>query len=696
MTQVLDHPSNPTTRRHGRSWLRCRAAPRQFRPDIEGLRAIAVLLVVAYHAGLGVPGGFVGVDVFFVISGFLITRQLVEMVGARGVRALPTFYTRRIRRLLPAAAVVVIATMLAARVWAPVLQLRSIALDGIYTTFYGLNYRLALEGTQYLHQNDSPSPLQHFWSLAVEEQFYVGWPILIMVTAVVGRRLRAGVRAAVLLGVMAVSFHYSVAVTRTLASWAYFSLHTRAWELALGAVVSLGAAWLAGLPRWVAAPAAWIGLSMTVVSAFVFGTATPYPGSAAVLPVAGTALVIAAGCGPRRGVERVLAEPAMQCVGRASYSWYLWHWPMLVLAPYVVGHQLDVLGRVCVVWLSLVAALLSYFLVEDPVRRLRGPNWQGFATGFAFSGSVLGAGLLVLALLPKLVGSGAAVSVAHADTRSPAVVREMQQAVAAGVRTTQAPRNLTPTPERAASDLPAADSTNCHADFTTVRQGECVFGDRSGTHTAVLFGDSHADMWLAAFGRAGGAEHWKIVDWTKSSCPAADITVFNKSLNRSYTECDAWRQQTIERIGTLQPDLVFVSDSENVVGSSVTDEQWTDDTLRTLAALRSASHARIVLIQDDPVPAYDMPSCVAQHVDSLNACTFPVSKAYSYPSRHRALAAGVKAAGFEVVDPRPWICTATTCPAVVGNLLVYRDDTHLTNTFSGWLAPMVAPLLRTH
>jgi peptidoglycan/LPS O-acetylase OafA/YrhL len=696
MTQVLNQPTSPTTRRRNGAWRRRRRQPRTFRPDIEGLRAVAVLAVIAYHAGLGVRGGFVGVDVFFVISGFLITRQLVELVDARGVCGLPTFYARRIRRLLPAAAVIVLATMVAARTWAPALQVRAIAVDGIYTTFYGLNYRLAVEGTQYLHQNDLPSPLQHFWSLAVEEQFYVVWPVLILVTALVGRRWRTGVRAIALCAVAAASFYYSVTVTRTLASWAYFSLHTRGWELALGALVALGATRLARLPAAVAAPAAWLGLAAIVVSAFAYGSATPYPGSAAALPVVGTALVIAAGCGGRRGVERLLAEPMMQCVGRASYSWYLWHWPMLVLAPYVVGHPLNPLGRACVVWLSLLAALLSYFLVEDPVRRMRGPNWQAFATGFAFSGSVFGVGVLTLNFLPNLVGAGAAVSVAHADTRTPAVVRQMQQAVAAGVRSTQVPRNLTPTPDRAAHDLPAADSTNCHADFATVRQGSCVYGDPNGKHTAVLFGDSHTDMWLAAFARAGRAAHWRVVDWTKSSCPAAEITVFNKSLNRTYTECDTWRHHTIARIGRLHPDLVFVSDSENIVDSSVTDQQWTNDTLRTLTALRSASAAKVVLLQDVPVPGYDMPSCVAQHLDSLTACTFPVSKAYSFPSRHRALAAGAHAAGFAVVEPKSWICTASTCPAVVGNLLVYRDDTHLTDTFSGWLAPMVAPLLRAH
>src|SRR6266480_1659009 len=209
--------------------------PGKFRPDIEGLRAFAVLSVVLYHADLlGVHGGFVGVDVFFVISGFLITRLLLESVGEHGIRALPTFYSRRIRRLLPAAMTVVVATLVAARLWAPPLSVRPIAIDGIFTTFYGLNYRLAVEGTQYLNQGNAASPLQHFWSLAVEEQFYLCWPVLIVLMVFLGRRQRNALLGLMLAAIVLVSFDYSVVLTRVDAPWAYFSMATRAWELGLG------------------------------------------------------------------------------------------------------------------------------------------------------------------------------------------------------------------------------------------------------------------------------------------------------------------------------------------------------------------------------------------------------------------------------------------------------------------------------
>lgn len=693
MTQLLDRsnvsPSHSSQRRTAASSV----AARKFRPDIEGLRAFAVLAVVAYHADLGVRGGFVGVDVFFVISGFLITRQLLASVGTRGIRALPDFYNRRIKRLLPASAAVVIVTVLAARIWAPALQVRSTAIDGMFTSFYGLNYRLAIEGTQYLHQNDAVSPLQHFWSLAVEEQFYVIWPILIILASWIGRRHRRGLLCILLSALAIVSFYYSVTVTRQLDSWAYFSLHTRAWELALGGLVALGADRLARMPRTLAEILGGVALLAVISSAFLYSDSTPYPGSAAALPVVGAALLIAAGCGPRRRVERILGEPGLQCVGRVSYAWYLWHWPMLIITPMIVGHPLDWPARLCVVWLSLLVAIGSYFAIENPLRHRGKRTWHGFATGFALSGAVILAATLVVTNLPSFVGSGRAVTVVQADAASTGVLHQMDQVLAAGVRTTKAPSNLTPRPDKAAKDLPAADGTNCHAEFTTIKQGPCVYGDPAGTHTAVLVGDSHADVWLGAFASAGRAEHWKIIDWTKSSCPAAKITVFNQSLNRTYTECDTWRQQVISRIATLKPNLVFLSDSENVVGADVSPQTWSSATLATMNAIKNSSGAKVELLQDVPVPAYDMPGCVAQHLSDVGACTFPVKKAYSFPSRHQELAKDAAAAGFPVVDPLRWICTADTCPAVVGNMLVYRDDTHLTATFSTWLAPRVSPLL---
>jgi peptidoglycan/LPS O-acetylase OafA/YrhL len=665
--------------------------PRVFRPDVEGLRAVAVVAVVLYHAGLGIRGGYVGVDVFFVLSGFLITRQLTGAVTSKGIRAIPTFYAHRIRRLLPAAAVVVVATVVAARVWAPVLQVRGIATDAIFTTFYGLNYRLASLGTDYQHMGLAASPLQHFWSLGAEEQYYLGWPILIVLIGWLGRRHARPLLILLLLGVIALSSYYSVTVTAHAAPWGYFSLHTRAWELAVGALVAVATGPLARLPRRAASVLGWLGLGATGYAAVAFTDTTAFPGSAAWVPVGGAALVVAAGCGPRVGVERILGEPLMQCLGRVSYSWYLWHWPMLVLIPYAVGHDLTVAERVAVVWLSLVAAVASYFAVENPARRLVMPNARWLGTGVALTAAVASCGALVVTFPPSTTGHGREVRLAPvAWGKASAAV---ERAVARGVRTVAVPRNLVPQPQDAASSVPAASQNGCHAEFTSIAQGACVFGDKRATRTVVLFGDSHIEQWLPAFDTSARRRHWRVVSWTKAACPVAWLTVVIPGLNREYTECDTWRARTIARIANLHPRLVVVGQSENIVSSAVSPDEFASRTVRTLDELRRRTPALIEYLGDIPVPNSDLPGCVAEHLDDVRPCTFLVRRAYTYPERHRALRPVIEAANVPLLDPKRWFCTATTCPAVIGNVLLYRDPTHMTVPYSTWLAPMAGRIL---
>ena len=700
MTQIAQRPNNVQTLSVRRPRRRA-AEPRRFRPDIEGLRAIAVVSVVLYHAHLVVRGGFVGVDVFFVISGFLISRQLQGSVGHRGLRALPEFYARRIKRLLPAAAVVVVATVAAARIWGPPLEARSVAVDGLFTTFYSLNYRLAVLGTQYLHQDDAVSPLQHFWSLGVEEQFYVAWPLLIALVLLLPRRIRSVALGLSLAAVVAVSYRWSILITAHSAPWAYFSLQTRAWELGLGALVAVCAPLLARLPGLLAEPLAFAGLTAVIGSCFAISGATPYPGSLAMVPVGGTALVIAAGTGKARRTERFLGEALMQCLGRVSYSWYLWHWPMLVLAPSVVGHPLSWVGHTVIVWLSLLTAVVSYLVVEDPARRvhLGAVRWLGVGT--LLSGAVAASAVLVAASPPSLVGHGAETHLAAGKvatvpdpTAKAAFLADVKAAVVSGLAVRAAPRNLVPQPQHAAGDTPAASRNGCHLDFLEMNQGRCVFGDPKAARTAVLFGDSHVEQWEPAFDRAGRQLHWKVVNWTKSACPAAQLTVVMPLLNRPYTECDQWRSHTLRRIAALKPDLVVVGESENAKGvDPITPQQWTDGTLRTLHALRAVPRARVVFMGDNPVPRQHVPECVAANLDDVRPCQTDVPHAYTYFDRHEAVNAAVRNADYPVVDPQPWVCAPDGCPPVIGNVLVYRDPSHLSVEYVDYLTPLIATVL---
>jgi hypothetical protein len=484
-----------------------------------------------------------------------------------------------------------------------------------------------------------------------------------------------------------------VTVTESSAPWAYFSLHTRAWELGVGALVALTATGLAHVPRPIRSIAALLGLAGIVGSALVYSDATPFPGTAAWLPVGGTALVIAAGCGTRVPAERLLGEPLMQCLGKVSYSWYLWHWPMLVIIPMAVGHSLSPLERGCVVWLSLGVAILSFFLVEEPARRLHLPNLAWIGNGFLLSGAVVAAALVLIMNPPSLTGSGAEASLTASAESARTIPASMATAIKGGTEVRAAPANLTPQPAEAADSLPPDRGSGCHAEFAQVKQGSCVSGDKTGKHTVVLFGDSHMEQWLPAFDAAAEKAHWKVVAWTKSACPPAEITVRNSSLNRTYTECDAWRARTIKRIGELDPAVVVMSQSETVVPGSVSPKAYAAATAATLSKLGKATSGKVEYLHDIPIPGKNLPECVAANLDDVRACGYDAAKAYSYPDRHDAIAPAARKAGAQVINTQKWFCTDSTCPPVVGDVLVYRDDSHMTVPYSTWLTPLARSIL---
>lgn len=330
----------------------------RFRPDIEGLRAVAVVLVVLFHAGVpGIAGGYIGVDVFFVISGFLITSLLLREVRETGGLSLIDFYARRARRILPAAALVLVATLLAGYHWLGFLRGDEIAEDVTWAALFASNFRFATQSVDYLASQGAQSPLQHFWSLAVEEQFYLVWPAAIVLLLWLGFRWAIGYWLA---AAVAASFAYSIWQGGT---WAYFSPATRAWELGAGCLLALAGTRLDRIPARIATALAGAGLALIVVAALTFDEATTFPGYAAALPVAATVLVLAG-----RG-DSVLGRRPMLWLGRLSYPFYLWHWPVLIIAAQAHGGPLPAGARAALVLGSLGLAAITYFVVENPIRR---------------------------------------------------------------------------------------------------------------------------------------------------------------------------------------------------------------------------------------------------------------------------------------------------------------------------------------
>jgi peptidoglycan/LPS O-acetylase OafA/YrhL len=677
------------------------------RRDIEGLRAVAVVLVVLYHGKLGVSGGYVGVDVFFVISGFLITRQLLGEIGREGTFSLSRFYARRVKRLLPASATVAVATLIGSLLWISPLRLGNVVRDVVATSFYGINYRLAVEGTDYLASTAPPSPLQHYWSLAVEEQYYLIWPVLLLVLAAFwtrrNRRADAGepskMPPKLLLGsvlgvIFVLSLALSVWLTHRSAPWAYYSLPSRAWELAAGALVAVFAESLVRLRTTIAAIGSWVGLVLITWSALVFTDGTPFPSYTAALPVGGAALVIAAGCaGPRFGAEWALRAPPFQLGGRLSYSWYLWHWPAIILVPAAVGHPLHTKSAVAVIAVSFVLAWLTYHLVENPIRHKevlsRIPR-RGLALGAALSGGTAALAVVVILVVPAAAGSGARQSVPSSG--APGFADRISALVGAAVSTREVPSNLTPALETVGGDKPAVGG--CHLNILDTKSGSCVFGDTGSATTVVLFGDSHAAQWFPAMQTIASAKGWKLVVLTKSDCPSVDVQMYNKNLKRTYTECTTWRETALKRIAALHPSMVVMSSSitlSNVTqsGGDKFEAAWLAGTTSMVHTVESDG-AKVVWIGDTPRPLGNAPDCVASKLKDVRPCMNSAADAQPDPARRTGTMSAAAAAGATVIDPTAWACPGTTsCPVVVGNLLVYRDDSHLSTPYVAWLTPLV-------
>lgn len=643
-----------------------------FRPDIEGLRAIAILLVAFYHAGLPqLSGGFVGVDIFFVVSGYLITGLLVQEFDHHRRIDFIAFYARRARRLLPAAAAMIVVTLLVAqRVYAPQ-ELIELAKDAITTSLYASNLWFAHISTDYLSADADKSPLLHSWSLAVEEQFYLVWPLLVLLAlrgSRDGRQARRRLTGA-MLALAGLSFALCLWLTTVAQSWAFFASPTRAWEFAVGALAAqLPAHWAAARPA-LARMGFWLGLLMIGLAATQFSHDTVFPGVTTLLPVAGTALMLACFLPGQSGLQsRLLHNGLMQWIGSRSYAWYLWHWPVLILARRMLPEQQGLaLGLACLA-LSLLLAEISCRTIENPVRFNR-----TLARRPVYS--------LTLALMLTVISAGSSEWWRYS-----------------GAQAAQQPDQIRFT--RAMQDIPKAlYRSNCHLSLLDVNTGDCVYGDAAATTTIVLLGDSHAAQWFPGLEALAQAQQWRLMSFTKSSCPAVATTLFNRQLGRRYTECDEWRAQILHRIIALRPALVVMGYYAGyVTHGSVAEDAWQQGMRTTLSAFGEANIA-VAVMRDTPRPGFNAPLCLARqtHNASWQQLTCEFSTASWADDREyqltRAAADGMTHVTF--IDLNDRICAGERCSAVdaMTGMVRYRDSHHLTTEYVRALAPLLLPSL---
>ncbi|MEQ1699476.1 MAG: acyltransferase family protein [Ilumatobacteraceae bacterium] len=714
-----------------------------FRPDIEGLRSIAVLLVLVYHARFGlVSGGFIGVDVFFVLSGFLITSLLLRELAATGTVSLANFWARRARRLLPASGLVLLVTLLSSRWLIDGLSQGELARDAIAGCLFVANIRFWSVGTDYLTEGLRESPLLHFWSLAVEEQFYLVWPgllLLLVRVAKVSRRTLAIIIGAGFVTSLAACIWLTNFADYPKPQWAFFMLPARAWELLAGAALALASGHLFRVGRQLTAILGWVGVGAVLAVAIEFDVDTPFPGVWAIVPVLATVFVINAGHVPE-GPIRILRAKPLQWIGARSYAIYLWHFPMLVMVGRKWGDRglietLPVATRVGVLAASVVLAAVSYHLVENPVRHSRQLSFspaRSLAMGAWVALIGVGGAALLLNNPPELSAGGVAAEVTLATgttlppsttvaTTSPVSVPgatttlatttttaparaadasmdnppELASLLAANlpvlseaVSISKVPSNLSPSLNRASKDLPQVYDNGCILDVGDNEPKQCIYGDPNGSVTIVLFGDSHAAEWMPALHKVSSTNGWRLIVHTKKACPDAEIPT-DKDPNE--TDCAVWRKRVIELIGGMQPDLVIMSSYRyKQVGAAAgrdPDQVWKEGIELTVSKVRPLT-GRLLLLGDSATPKEDIPTCLAGNLSNVGNCMDSRSGAVR-PGRLAVEREVALAYDADFIPTSDWMCTASACPVIIGNVLMYRDNSHITATASEFLSPYV-------
>jgi|SRR5690625_217323 len=668
-----------------------------FRPDIEGLRAVAIGLVLVFHAGVRfVPGGFVGVDVFFVISGFLITGLLVREVQRDGRVSLARFYARRAKRLLPAAGLVLAVTSVLTWLTVSVVEWKTFGWDIIGSALYVVNWVLAGRSVDYLAEDVGVSPVQHFWSLAVEEQFYIVWPLLIVFLAWWLRR-HAAARTRVVLGIgifflIVPSFVWSLYLTDANPERAFFVTTTRLWEMGIGSFVAIGVPlWKKFSPKF-STIFGWLGLGAVVLSGFVITAETAWPGYAALLPTLGTAAVIIAGfTATKYGPGLLLSWRPAVWVGGLSYSLYLWHWPLLVAATAYWG-ELGAKKGLLITALAFIPAYVGHKLVENPFRfapPIAKSNRLALSLGANFSliGVIAGLGLIVA--VPNTNGTGPSGDGGSQSEALGAAIFNEKGEDFDPVEDLQNIDWFVPSAVDATADVPPAYSNGCHADQLEANPIRCEWGDTTGAVKIVVVGDSKIEQWEPALDTIAKKHGWHMFAFTKSACAFGTAVQSNKG--NPYTSCADWNKNVLNEIDEIAPDVVITSSRarEALISPGESTETSGDVMVNGMIDAREIitdAGIGLITIMDNPSPGENIYECVADNFPNLAACTFMRSDGEK-ASGKRVLTLASEAVDGTMIDLNKYVCPTEVCAPVVGNVLVYRQASHLTDTYIRSLRP---------
>ncbi|MFJ6535595.1 acyltransferase family protein [Paenarthrobacter sp. NPDC091711] len=705
-----------------------RSAPRL---DIQGLRALAVLSVIADHLFKFPAGGFVGVDVFFVISGFLITGLLIREHARTGRISFVDFYRRRVRRITPVAVLVLAVTVAASWTIYTLTRAQAVTVDAVWSFFFAANWHLALVGTDYM-QNEGPvSPLQHYWSLAVEEQYYMVWPIVMVAILGFGFRsarqqaLRRTVLVSALVLLTVGSFAWALLESASAPSWAYFSTFSRAWELGIGAILAASIGLLNRIPQRARPILGWAGFLGILLSFFVITPESTFPAPGAALPVLATALVIASGTGSSREFLKPLTNKVTSYIGDISYSLYLWHWPVIILLTAYVPATQPIYFYLALA-VSGGLSILSYHLVEerirrsswlDPKKKLSPRQRRGFRlpqlpwrNGFPERGPVIvlavlavttgGMTLAALTFSPApstptlVVAPNPSASVSTEDPKLSPAVQGVQDKISASLAATSWP-DLDPSLDALGNSAwaPEVFTDRC----LTVPEDKwgvnCVYGDKNSVKVAVVMGDSMAASWMPAIRGALEPQGYRIEMLTRSACP-----VFNVVLTKDQDACASHRDASIQYVVENKPDLVIISNLDSI-GNTVAGKdtalamvEWESAGKDSLTKLGNGS--RIVMLSVPP-RGPNLNDCAVAG-STPQTCTAEIPTFWrSVTSREKAAVEAVKASiPVQYIDVANWFCTPqSVCPPAIGNNPVRVDGIHMVGSYTATLSTVMGEVL---
>lgn len=671
------------------------------------MRAVAVLAVFADHLFAWPRGGFVGVDIFFVLSGFFITGLLIRERETTRTISFRNFYTRRVRRIIPSAMLVLVVTVIASYILLPAARAKSTFIDSLWATVFASNWRFESVGTDYFQQGQPPSPLQHYWSLSIEEQFYFVWPLLLIgiyfVTRKYARRGNAGARQAslaVVMGAICVaSFAWATMQSTSNPTGAYFSTFTRVWELGVGALLAICAPTIFRIPNAIRPALSYLGFAGVVASLFLITSSSQFPGPWAALPVLSTALVIVAYQGVEVRAVPHLTNPLAVYFGEISYTLYLWHWPIIVLLAAVLPEEIPYYAIVVVLAIGLSA--LTYHFYED---RIRKSKWleedttisRGRQQLFRISPSAWSmTGFILVAVV---MASGIGMQLVDREARN----GELYESLTVADSSKSFAIEIDP-----CFGAPALNNPQCSTDskgslrpsidnFAQDTQGgfacwrgvgaaisPCTYGSTKSDATRIaLVGDSHAAMLLPALAEVLTENNWNLTVYTGDGCRwqftlGGDCAEEIKRVQQTFLEQDPF-------------GLIITTASRKYGNASTEAAAQNFSDIWTPVAARGT---RILAVGDSPSASADAISCLTRIGSDPLSCETGRDKALE--KQDPILVAAARTPGAVAVDFTDSYCTVDVCPSVIGNAIVYRDaEAHITATYIKTLAPQFAETIR--